>query len=188
MLGAAYSIEPYRLKKRPVLDVLANALANGVLNTLAGWAAGRSAPRGADRPRPLPPRRGGGPPLDDPGRHRRRPRERTEDKRRRAGTAERDHDLDGPHGRLVRGRGPDAEHAGALCVGRVAALFHHSLRYRREKDRPGARILLPAKVSTLAYSLAACALFPVYIPVLAATIMLTRCILRERFGIRYPAL
>ncbi|MCK4550001.1 MAG: UbiA family prenyltransferase, partial [Candidatus Krumholzibacteria bacterium] len=38
-LGAAYSLDPLRLKKRPVLDVLANALANGVLNTLAGWAA-----------------------------------------------------------------------------------------------------------------------------------------------------
>jgi 4-hydroxybenzoate polyprenyltransferase len=38
-LGAAYSLEPIRLKKRALLDVLANALANGVLNTLAGWAA-----------------------------------------------------------------------------------------------------------------------------------------------------
>ncbi len=39
LLGLAYSVEPVRLKRRPLLDVLANALGNGVLNTLAGWTA-----------------------------------------------------------------------------------------------------------------------------------------------------
>jgi len=39
LLGLGYSLEPLRLKRRPVLDVLANAAGNGLLNTLAGWAA-----------------------------------------------------------------------------------------------------------------------------------------------------
>ena len=39
VLGAAYSLDPFRLKKRAVLDVLANAAGNGILNTIAGWVA-----------------------------------------------------------------------------------------------------------------------------------------------------
>jgi len=39
LLGLLYSLEPVRLKKRAVLDVLANSLGNGILNTLAGWIA-----------------------------------------------------------------------------------------------------------------------------------------------------
>ncbi len=68
-LGAAYSLEPFRLKRRPVLDVLANAVANGMLNTLAGWAAIGAPLEGISSPCPLPSRRSGGPPFDDPGRY-----------------------------------------------------------------------------------------------------------------------
>jgi len=42
-LGAAYSLDPVRFKKRPLLDVLSNAAGNGILNTLAGWIAAGAA-------------------------------------------------------------------------------------------------------------------------------------------------
>ena len=38
-LGIAYSVEPLKLKKRPVLDILSDAAGFGVLATLAGWIA-----------------------------------------------------------------------------------------------------------------------------------------------------
>jgi hypothetical protein len=76
----------------------------------------------------------------------------------------------------------------ALYASGVSLLFFIFSSISERKRPSGARILLPAKISTLAFSLAACVLFPVLIPVLAATIMLTRLYYAKRFGIRYPAL
>jgi hypothetical protein len=58
-----------------------------------------------------------------------------------------------------------------------------------EREKPSrAGILLPAKVSTLAFSLAAAFLFPAYLLYLAVLVCLTRIYYRKRFGICYPSL
>ena len=47
--------------------------------------------------------------------------------------------------------------------------------------------LIPAKSATLIFSIAAGFLFPLYIPALAAVILLTRLYYARRFGIEYPS-
>jgi hypothetical protein len=49
-------------------------------------------------------------------------------------------------------------------------------------------VLFPAKVATLVYAVAAGFLFPVYIPILAAVIYVTRLYYKRRFNIEYPSL
>ena len=66
---------PCGSRRRPVLDVLANAAGNGVLNTLAGWIAVGAPLAGWRSLAPLPVRRRVGPSRDDA----RRPRGRFED-------------------------------------------------------------------------------------------------------------
>lgn len=186
-LGAAYSIEPYRLKKRPVLDVLANAMANGVLNTLAGWIAIGAPLDGLTILAPYP--------LAVAAVH--------------LSTTLADIDGDRASGLrtsgVALGRRKGIIISTVLMAGSFAAagLTHNTPAFyasgvslfffivvsiSERKKSSGTGILLPAKVSTLAYSIAACALFPVYIPVLAVTILLTRVYYAKRFGIRYPAL
>lgn len=186
-LGAAYSIEPYRLKKRPVLDVLANAMANGVLNTLAGWIAIGAPLDGLAILAPYP--------LAVAAVH--------------LSTTLADIDGDKTSGLrtsgVVLGRKKGIIISTVLMAGSftaavltrntpafyassVSLLFFIVASISERKKSSGAGILLPAKASTLAYSLAACVLFPVYIPVLAVTIILTRVYYAKRFGMRYPAL
>jgi hypothetical protein len=47
--------------------------------------------------------------------------------------------------------------------------------------------LIPVKTATLVFSIAAGYLFPLYIPFLAAVILLTRLYYSRRFGIDYPS-
>ena len=186
-LGAAYSIEPYRFKRRPALDVLANALANGVLNTLAGWVA-IGAP--LDRLTILAPY-----PLAVAAVH----------------LSTTLADIDGDRASGLRTSGVllgrrkgiiistilmAASFAAAVLTRNTPAFYASSVSLLffiiasvSEKKRfSGSGILLPAKVSTLAYSLTACVLFPACIPVLAVTIILTRIYYARRFGMRYPSL
>jgi len=49
-------------------------------------------------------------------------------------------------------------------------------------------MLLPAKVATLVYAVAAGFVFPVCIPILAALIYVTRLYFKRLFNIEYPSL
>jgi hypothetical protein len=76
----------------------------------------------------------------------------------------------------------------ALYASGVSLLFFVFASVSERKNGSGAGILLPAKISTLAYSLAAAVIFPAYFAVLAAVIILTRIYYAKRFGMRYPSL
>lgn len=186
-LGAAYSIEPYRFKRRPVLDVLANAIANGVLNTLAGWVAIGAPLEGLAVLAPYP--------LAVAAVH--------------LSTTLADIDGDRASGLRTSGvllgrrkgmiistilmaasflAAVMTHNTPALYASSVSLLFFIVVSVSERKKSSGVGILLPAKISTLAYSLTACVLFPAYIPVLAVTIILTRIYYAKRFGIRYPSL
>jgi 4-hydroxybenzoate polyprenyltransferase len=52
----------------------------------------------------------------------------------------------------------------------------------------GAGILLPAKTSVIIFSVIAGIIFRLYLPALAAVILITRAYYRRRFGINYPSL
>ncbi len=186
-LGAAYSLDPLRLKKRPVLDVLANSLANGVLNTLAGWAA-VGAP--LDRLEILAPY-----PLAVAAVHLSTTLADIDGDRasglrtsgvllgRRAGIIISTILMAGSFAAAVHTRNTPAFYASSISL-----LFFIAASVSERKKPSGEGILLPAKVSTLVYSLSACVLFPAYIPVLATVIILTRIYYGKRFGIRYPTL
>jgi 4-hydroxybenzoate polyprenyltransferase len=197
LLGAAYSLEPVRLKRRPVLDVLANALANGVLNTLAGWAAiGASIrlaePAGLAVLAPYP--------LAVAAVHLSTTLADIDGDRaaglRTSGTA-----LGRRAGILLSAILMAASCAASALVGNMPALYASSVsllffivtavserRGRPGEGRSGDGILLPAKVSTLAFSVAAGVFFPAYFGALALTIILTRIYYSRRFGMRYPSL
>ena len=186
-LGAAYSLEPFRFKRRPVLDVLANALANGVLNTLAGWVAIGAPLRGIAILAPYP--------LAVAAVH----------------LSTTLADIDGDRKCGLRTSGVVVgRRAGMIistllmaCSFVVAVLMRNTPAFygssvslllfvialiSERKRSSGTGILLPAKISTLAYSLAAGFCFPAYMPVLIIVIILTRVYYGKRFGIRYPAL
>ena len=186
-LGAAYSLEPLRFKKRPALDVLANALANGVLNTLAGWAAIGAPLEGLRILAPYP--------LAVAAVHLSTTLADIDGDRacglrtsgvmlgRRAGIVISTVLMAGSLTVAVLTRNTPAFYASSISL-----LFFIIASVSERKKTSGAGILLPAKISTLAYSLAAGYLFPAYIAVLAAVIIITRIYYRKRFGIRYPAL
>jgi 4-hydroxybenzoate polyprenyltransferase len=186
-LGAAYSIEPYRLKKRAVLDVLANAVANGVLNTLAGWIAVGAPLDGLAILAPYP--------LAVAAVH--------------LSTTLADIEGDSKSGLrtsgVVLGRRKGiiistalmacsfaaavlTRNTPALYASGVSLLIFIIVSISERNRSSGQGILLPAKISTLSYSLAACVLFPAYIPLLAVTMILTRVYYAKRFGMRYPSL
>lgn len=185
-LGAAYSLEPLRLKRRPVLDVLANAVGNGVLNTLAGWIAAGA---------PL----GGWPslvpyPFAVASVH--------------LATTLADTEADSKMGFTTSGvalgvsRGlfvSTALMGGAVVAaylsGNTVALIASILSLPfflipvRSITGPArnADALIPVKTATLIFSAAAGYLFPLYLPFLAAVILLTRLYYSRRFGIDYPS-
>ena len=186
-LGAAYSLKPFRLKKRPVLDVLANALANGVLNTLAGWAAIGAPLEGLEILAPYP--------LAVAAVHLSTTLADIEGDRecglRTSGVV-----LGRKRGIIISTALMAGSFAVAALVGNnpalyasIASLLFFIVTSVSEGKKPsGTSILLPAKISTLAWSIAAGFLFPAYIPLLAAVIILTRIYYGKRFGIRYPSL
>jgi 4-hydroxybenzoate polyprenyltransferase len=186
-LGAAYSLEPVRLKRRPVLDVLANAVANGVLNTLAGWTATGAPLGGIVILAPYP--------LAVAAVH--------------LSTTLADIDGDRESGlrtsgvSLGRMRGivlstilmASSFVAAALMkndpafyASTISILFFIIAAISEGKKTTGPGILLPAKISTVTFALAAGALYPLFIPALATVIILTRIYYSRRFGIRYPSL
>jgi len=185
VLGAAYSIEPVRLKRRPVLDILANAAAIGLLSALGGWAAAGAEISGIGVLAPYP--------VAVAAVH--------------LSTALADVEGDRASGLMTSGvlAGRRAgmavsavlmagSAAAALYVGNAtalaAALFSlpafawslHAIFRGRDTD-----VLLPAKASTAVYLVAAGAHFPVFIPAVAAVLVLTRVYYARRFGIRYPS-
>jgi len=185
-LGAAYSLEPVRLKRRPVLDTLANAVGNGVLNTLAGWIAAGAPPGGWPALAPYP--------LAVASVH--------------LATTLADAPADAGMGFRTSGaalgvsRGlfvSTALMGGAVVAAYLAAnvpalaasilslpFFLIPVRSVTSPAKAG-DALIPAKAATLLFSIAAGFLFPLYIPFLAAAIFLTRLYYRRRFGIDYPS-
>jgi 4-hydroxybenzoate polyprenyltransferase len=185
-LGAAYSLEPVRLKRRPVLDTLANAIGNGVLNTLAGWVAAGAPLGGWPSLAPYP--------FAVASVH--------------LATTLADMEADSNMGFRTSGvalglsRGlfvSTALMGGAVVAayraGNMPALaasilslpfFLIPVRSVTSPARSG-DALVPAKTATLFFSIAAGFLFPLYIPFLAGVILLTRLYYRRRFGIDYPS-
>jgi len=187
LLGAAYSMEPVRLKRRPVLDVLANALANGVINTLAGWTAVGAPLDGIEALAPYP--------VAVAAVH--------------LSTTLADVESDREAGLMTSGvligrrRGialssllmgsafavaAVLRNTPALIASGISLLFFFAAASSERRKGIGDGILMPAKVSTLAFSLAAVFFFPLYGAFLAAVIILTRVYYSKRFGIRYPSL
>ncbi|MCX5752624.1 MAG: UbiA family prenyltransferase [Candidatus Krumholzibacteria bacterium] len=186
-LGAAYSFEPVRLKRRRVLDVLANAVGNGVLNTLAGWIAAGAPLAGWPSLAPYP--------LAVASVH--------------LATTLADMEADSKMGFRTSGaalgisRGLFVSTAlmggavvAAYLAGNTPALaasvlslpfFLIPVRSVTSPARNG-DALIPAKAATLIFSVAAGYLFPLYIPFLAAVILLTRLYYARRFGMSYPSL
>jgi len=186
-LGLAYSVEPVRLKKRPVLDVLANAVGNGVLNTLAGWTAIGAPLEGLAVLIPYP--------LAVASVH--------------LTTTLADIEGDVSSGLRTSGVALGAKRGIALAVGLMAAAvaaasavdnqpaFYASLlsipiflipARSSKREHIASSILLPAKTATLIFSVTAGFLFPLYIPFLAAIVLVTRLYYRSRFGMAYPSL
>jgi len=199
-LGAAYSLEPIRLKRRPVVDVLANAVGNGILNTMAGWigaaggaAAGWTAGLAGGDARaflvllPYPIAVASVHLVTTLG-------DREADEHmgfKTSGVAL------GRRGGLVLATALMACAAGAaylvdnrpaLIASLVSLPFFLVPGRLPERRDGGSDILLPAKVATLAFAIAAGFLFPLYIPILAAVVLLTRLYYRRRFSIEYPSL
>jgi len=185
-LGAAYSLEPVRLKRRPVVDVLANAAGNGVLNTLAGWVAAGAPIAGWTSLIPYP--------FAVASVH--------------LATTLADIEADSKMGFKTSGvalgvsRGLFCSTAlmggaavAAYVTGNNPALIASILSLPfflipvRSITGPARNpdALIPAKSATLIFSIAAGFLFPLYIPALAAVILLTRLYYARRFGIEYPS-
>lgn len=193
-LGAAYSLEPVRLKKRPFLDVMANSIGNGVLNTLAGWFAIGAPAEGLEILAPYP--------LAVASVH----------------LTTTLADIKGDRSMGLRTSGViTGESAGIaisvlLMVGAVvvAALVGNNLallasllslpaflipaRALRQKHKQqntagqSNKLLFPAKTATLVFSVVAGFLFPLYLPFLAVLILLTRVYYRKRFNMVYPSM
>jgi 4-hydroxybenzoate polyprenyltransferase len=185
-LGAAYSLEPVRLKRRPVLDVLANAAGNGVLNTLAGWIAAGAPIAGWTSLLPYP--------FAVASVH--------------LATTLADIEADSKMGFKTSGvmlgvsRGLFCSTAlmggaavASYVTGNNPALIASILSLPfflipvRSITGPARNpdALIPVKTATIIFSVAAGFLFPVYIPSLAAVILLTRLYYARRFGIEYPS-
>jgi len=186
-LGAAYSIEPVRLKRRPALDVLANAAGNGFLNTLAGWVAVGAPLTGWTTLAPYP--------MAVASVH--------------LATTLADIEADSKMGFRTSGtalgvsRGLFASTAlmggaavAAYIAGNSIALVASILSLpfflipARSITGPArnADALIPVKTATLIFSVTAGFLFPLYLPFLAVAILLTRLYYKRRFGIEYPSL
>jgi 4-hydroxybenzoate polyprenyltransferase len=187
LLGLAYSVEPVRLKKRPLLDVLANAVGNGVLNTLAGWTAAGAPLEGLERLIPYP--------IAVASVH--------------LTTTLADIEGDSESGLRTSGVVLGPKRGIALAVGLMAAsvaaasaldnrpAFYAALlslpvflipARSSKREHIDTSILLPAKAATLIFSVTAGFLFPLYIPFLAVIVLGTRLYYRKRFGIAYPGL
>jgi len=184
LLGAAYSIEPVRLKRRWLLDITANGAGIGFIAPLAGWISAGSAI--AD-PLDLTPY-----PLAVASVH----------------LVTTLADIEGDRSCGLRtsgvllGRHWSVITAVLLMLAALLAAFlsENSIAFYAilfslpfylvlaGRDKPGAgRVLLPAKTATLIFAVAAGYAFRLYLPFLAAVILLTRMYYNRRFGISYPS-
>ncbi|MBU8921888.1 MAG: UbiA family prenyltransferase [Bacteroidales bacterium] len=187
VLGILYSVEPVRLKRRPVLDIASNAIGSGIVNTLAGWtASGASldgyivllpyilavssvhmvtalADIGGDRDSGL---MTSGVALG-----------------RRKGMILATVLMAGASIACMRVGNRPALYATLLSLPLMAIMIRAG---KRKPDQT--RILLPAIVSTVVFSLTAVFFFPFYLPFLVTIVLLTRLYYSRRFGIKYPSL
>jgi 4-hydroxybenzoate polyprenyltransferase len=186
LLGLGYSLEPVRLKRRPVLDLVASGVGSGVINTMAGWTAAGAPLRGLLVLAPYP--------LAAASVHLLTTLADIEGDAacglRTSGAA-----LGGRRGTVAAGVLMTASAGTAAAAGNIAALVCAIVslplmivasRGVRGTDRRS--VLLPAHVATLAYSAAAAVSYPSYIAWLAAVLLLTRLYYSRRFGLRYPSL
>ena len=186
-LGIAYSVDPLRFKRRPLLDILASGVGSGVLNTLAGWTAVGAPLEGLMILSPYV--------LAVASVH--------------LVTTLADIEGDRANGMktsgVLLGVRKGTITAAALMVGAVALAtafdnrpaFYASLislplfllpaRVAQGEPARGA-VLLPAKGATLVFSVTAGFLFPLYIPALVLLVFLTRLYYKRRFGMPYPSL
>ncbi len=187
ILGILYSIEPVRLKKRPVLDIASNAIGSGIVNTLAGWTVSGASLEGSIVLLPYT--------LAVASVH--------------MVTALADIDGDRGAGLLTSGVALGRQKgmilatllmAGAAIacvrVGNRPALYATllslplmAIMIRTGKGKADQnRILLPARAATAFFSLAAAFFFPFYLPFLVTIVLLTRLYYSRRFGMKYPSL
>jgi len=185
-LGAAYSLEPLRLKRRPVVDVLANALGNGLLNTLAGWIAIGAPSKGWEALLPYP--------LAVASVH--------------LATTLADREADSRMGYRTSGvlLGPSrglilsttlmggaavvaylANNNPCLIASLLSLPFFLIPARSMQKTGTNADVLIPVKTATLIFSITAGFLFHVYLPWIAAVILITRLYYTRRFGLEYPS-
>jgi len=185
-LGAMYSLEPVRLKRRPVLDVLANAAGSGVLNTLAGWAAVGAPLEGWVSLLPYPVAVAA---VD-------------------LATTLADREADAKMGfrtsgvvlgvsrglffsTALMGLGVVAAYLVGNNPGFIASILSLPFFLIPVRSITGparnADSLIPAKAATLIFSVTAGFIFPLYIPFLAGVILLTRLYYKRRFVINYPS-
>ena len=211
-LGAGYSLEPVRLKRRAVFDVLANMAGNGILNTLAGWTAigaplaGWAAAGAPPAGSPLAGWAAAGPtsaewtmllpyPLAVASVHLVTTLADIEGDRR-SGFTTSGAVLGARRGFIVSTVLMIAAIAAAALIGNRIAFYASLLSLPaflvpgrlRDESSAASAVLLPAKVATLVFSIIAGILYPLYLPVLAAVILATRRYYRKRFGISYPSL
>ncbi|MFO7914065.1 MAG: UbiA family prenyltransferase [Candidatus Krumholzibacteriales bacterium] len=184
LLGAAYSIEPVRLKRRGLLDIAANGAGIGFLAPLAGCI---SAGSDISNPQALLPY-----PLAVASVH----------------LVTTLADMEGDRGCGLRtsgvllGRHWSVITSVLLMLSALLAAFltENSIAFYAVlfslpfylvlagKDKHSAgRVLLPAKTATLIFAVAAGYAFRLYLPFLAVVILLTRLYYRRRFGISYPS-
>ena len=187
VLGILYSVEPVRLKKRAVFDVLANALGNGILNTLAGWVLVRGEISGSMILLPYP--------FAVASVHLLTTLADIEGDRKNSlhtsGVT-----LGPAKGVFISAVLMAAAAAIAWATGNRPALFACllSLPAFIFPLQPGAsrfsdrRILVPAKISTLIFSIIAGFLFRLYIPFLFIVIVGTKLYYKRRFRMDYPSL
>lgn len=186
-VGAAYSLEPVRFKRRAILDVCANAVLTGVLNTLAGWIAIGAPLSGLHVLLPYP--------LAVASVHLTTTLADI-DGDARSGLRTSGVELGSGRGKIVSVFLMIIALAAAAVVGNRVAFYASlfSLPFFLVTARPHAKpaahsgVLLPAKVATLVFSFTAGFFFRPYIPFLAVVILLTRLYYRRRFGMSYPSL
>jgi chlorophyll synthase len=186
-LGAAYSLEPMRLKRRPLVDVLANAAGNGILNTLAGWVATGAPLHGWTVLMPYPIAVASVHLTTTLG---------DMDADARAGLRTSGVVIGKRMGLMTATILMAIAAAVAYAVGNRPALIASLVslpfylvpgRFAREPEA-GSDTLLPAKMATVIFSVAAGFLFPLYLPFLVVLVLLTRLYYRRRFDVEYPAL
>ncbi|MDZ7859271.1 MAG: UbiA family prenyltransferase [Candidatus Krumholzibacteriota bacterium] len=187
MLGLAYSIEPLRFKRRPVLDIASNALGSGILNTLAGWMVVSGRIEGWEILLPYP--------LAVASVHLITTIADTEGDRKSklktSGVI-----LEQRAGVIISLILMALSVAAAIIVENKTAMYASLFSlpfflfplFSKIKALSEKRILLPAKISTLIFSIAAGVIFKLYIPYLAAVLLITRVYYKLRFQISYPAL